>query len=105
MLVAALVSLSVVFVAELGDKSQPERFLHGMASVLFLLLGLWLLFDGGLGLRWVAVGVTAAVGVATAAAAAAAFVCNRRENPQALPPLESSPDPGGPPAGYCLSND
>jgi hypothetical protein len=78
MLAAALVSLSVVFVAELGDKSQPERFLHG---------------------------VTAAVGVATAAAAAAAFVCNRRENPQALPPLESSPDPGGPPAGYCLSND
>jgi hypothetical protein len=105
MLAAALVSLSVVFVAELGDKSQPERFLHGMASVLFLLLGLWLLFDGGLGLRWVAVGVTAAVGVATAAAGAAAFVCNRRENPQALPPLESSPDPGGPPAGYCLSND
>ena len=45
--------------------------------------GLWLLFDGGLGHRWVAVGVTAAVAVATAAATAAAFVRNRREHPQA----------------------
>jgi hypothetical protein len=51
-------------------KRLPEHFLHGMASVLFLLFGLWLLFDGGLGLRWVAVGVIAAVAVATAAAAA-----------------------------------
>jgi uncharacterized membrane protein YfcA len=86
-------------------KRLPERFLHGMASVLFLLFGLWLLFDGGLGLRWVAVGVTVAVAVATAAVAAAAFIRNRRENPQALAPLESSPDPGGPPAGYCPSSD
>jgi Ca2+/H+ antiporter, TMEM165/GDT1 family len=84
-------------------KWFPEHFLHGMASVLFLLFGLWLLFDGGLGLRWVAVVVTAAVAVATAAAAA--FVRNRREHPQAPPPRESSPDPGGPPAGYCPSND
>ncbi|MDT5184541.1 MAG: Ca2+/H+ antiporter, family [Mycobacterium sp.] len=83
----------------------PEHFLHRMASVLFLLFGLWLLFDGGLGLRWVAVAVTAAVAVATAAAAPAAFVRRRREHPPALPPLESSPDPGGPPAGYCRSND
>jgi hypothetical protein len=86
-------------------KRLPEHFLHGMASVLFLLFGLWLLFNGGLGLRWVAVGVSAAVAVATAAAAAAAFVRSRREHPQALPPLESSPDPDGPPAGYCPSND
>jgi hypothetical protein len=86
-------------------KRLPEHFLHGMASVLFLLFGLWLLFDGGLGLRWVAVGITAAVAVATAAAAAAAFVRSRREHPPALLPLESSPDPGGPPAGYCRSND
>jgi Ca2+/H+ antiporter, TMEM165/GDT1 family len=84
-------------------KRLPEHFLHGMASVLFLLFGLWLLFDGGLGLRWVAVGVIAAVAVATAAAAA--VVRKRREHPQALPPLESSPDQSGPPAGYCPSND
>ena len=86
-------------------KRLPEHFLHGMASVLFLLFGLWLLFDGALGLRWVALGVTAAVAVATATAAVVAVVRSRREHPLALPPLESSPDPGGPPAGYCRSND
>ena len=40
-------------------KRLPEHFLHGLASVLFLLFGLWLLLDGALGLLWVAVGVTA----------------------------------------------
>ena len=33
----------------------PSSFLHSLASVLFLLFGLWLLFDGALGLRWAAV--------------------------------------------------
>ena len=50
-------------------KRLPEHFLHGLASVLFLLFGLWLLFDGALGLRWVAVGVTGAVAVVAATAA------------------------------------
>jgi putative Ca2+/H+ antiporter (TMEM165/GDT1 family) len=86
-------------------KRLPEHFLHGVASVLFLLFGLWLLFDGALGLRWVALGVTAAAAAATATAAVVAFVRSRREHPLALPPLESSPDLGGPPAGYCRSND
>src|SRR6478609_6192568 len=166
MLTAALVSLSVVFVAELGDKSQlmtmtyalrhrwwvvlsgvgiasfmvhglsvtighfigatagmvladgvaiavgavlhkrlPEQFLHGLASVLFLLFGLWLLLDGALGLLWVAVGVTGAVAVVATTAAAVTLVRNRREHSLALPPLESSRDRGGSPAGYCRSND
>jgi hypothetical protein len=83
----------------------PEHFLHGMASVLFLLFGLWLLFDEALGLRWVALSVTAAAAVATATAAVMALRRGRREHPLALPPLESSPDLGGPPAGYCQSND
>jgi hypothetical protein len=86
-------------------KRLPEHFLHGMASVLFLLFGLWLLFDGALGLRWVALGVTAAVATATATAALVVLVRSRREHPLALPPLESSPDPAGPLAGYCRSND
>ena len=34
-----------------------------MASVLFLLFGLWLLFDAALGWREVAVAVTASVGL------------------------------------------
>jgi hypothetical protein len=86
-------------------KRLPEHFLHGVASVLFLLFGLWLLFDGALGLRWVALGVTAAVAAATVAAAVVAFVRSRREHPLAFPPLESWSDLGGPPAGYCRSND
>ena len=63
-----------IAVGALLHKRLPEHFLHGMASVLFLLFGLWLLFDGALGLRWVAVGVTAAAAVATATTAAVAFV-------------------------------
>lgn len=42
-------------------KRLPARFLHGSASVLFLLFGLFMFFDGGLGLPWVAVGVTGTV--------------------------------------------
>ena len=53
----------------------------------------------------VALGVTAAAALATATAAAVAYVHSRREHPLELPPLESSPDPGGSPAGYCRSND
>jgi putative Ca2+/H+ antiporter (TMEM165/GDT1 family) len=86
-------------------KRLPEHFLHVLASVLFLLFGLWLLFDGALGLRWVALGVTVAVAVAAATAAAVAFLRARGEDSRAAPTLESSPDPGGPPAGYCPSND
>ena len=73
-------------------KRLPEHFLHGLASVLFLLFGLWLLLDGALGLRWVAISAT--VAVATATAAAVAIVRSRREHPVALRPLESPPDLG-----------
>jgi len=86
-------------------KRLPEHFLHGLASVLFLLFGLWLLLDGALGLLWVAVGVTGAVAVVATTAAAVTLVRNRREHSLALPPLESSRDRGESPAGYCRSND
>ncbi|OSC41490.1 TMEM165/GDT1 family protein [Mycobacterium decipiens] len=46
----------------------PERVLHAVASLLFLLFGLWLLFDDALGFRSVAIAVTAAVVLAAAAA-------------------------------------
>lgn len=55
---------AAIAAGRLMHKRLPERFLHGLASVLFLLFGLWLLFDGALGLRWVAVAVTASVSVA-----------------------------------------
>jgi putative Ca2+/H+ antiporter (TMEM165/GDT1 family) len=70
-------------------KRLPERFLHGVATVLFLLFGLWLLLDGALGLRWVAVGTVAG---AVVTAAAAAVVRGRRTRSLARAPLESSSD-------------
>ncbi len=57
---------AAIATGRLMHKRLPEEFLHGLASVLFLLFGLWLLFDSALGLRWVAVAVTASVTVAVA---------------------------------------
>lgn len=54
---------AAIAAGRLLHRRLPARFLHGLASVLFLLFGLWLLFDSALGLRWVAVAVTASVTV------------------------------------------
>jgi hypothetical protein len=97
-----------IAVGAVMHKRLPERFLHALASVLFLLFGLWLLLDGALGLKWVAIGVTGAAGLAAATAAALTLVRHRRERWLALPPLEPSPEPQGPEAGeagYCRPND
>jgi Ca2+/H+ antiporter, TMEM165/GDT1 family len=75
-----------IAVGALLHKRLPEGFLRGMASVLFLLFGLWLLFDGALGL-WVALGVTAAAALATATAAVVVYIRSRREHPLQLSPL------------------
>ncbi|MEO3759909.1 TMEM165/GDT1 family protein [Mycobacterium sp. B14F4] len=56
-----------IAVGRMMHTRLPARFLHGLASVLFLLFGLWLLFDGALGLRWAAVAITATAGVAALA--------------------------------------
>ena len=50
-------------------RRLPERFLHQAAAALFLLFGLWILFDSALGWRPVAIGVTASVGVTAVLAA------------------------------------
>ena len=50
-----------IAVGAVMHKRLPEHFLHSLASVLFLLFGLWLLFDGALGLRWAALAVTGSV--------------------------------------------
>ena len=73
-------------------KRLPEHFLHVLASVLFLLFGLWLLFDGALGWRWVALAVTGSVAAAAATVAAVSLARRRRRHPLALAPLESSPE-------------
>ena len=96
---------AAIAVGVLLHRRLPERFLHMLASVLFLLFGLWMLVEGALGLRWVAIGVTAAVAVMAAAAAAIVGVRGRDRRSLTLPPLEPLPESGRPSAGYCQSND
>ncbi len=52
-------------------RRLPQQLLHTLASLLFLIFGLWMLFDSALGLRSLAIAATAAVllGAATLAAA------------------------------------
>lgn len=49
-------------------RRLPVRFLHNLASVLFLAFGVWILFDTALGMRWAAVTATASVALIFAAA-------------------------------------
>jgi putative Ca2+/H+ antiporter (TMEM165/GDT1 family) len=67
-------------------KRLPERFLHAMASLLFLLFGLWILFDGAL--RWpvVAIVVTATAGGAAIVVAIVRWAIRQRSS-TSPPPL------------------
>jgi putative Ca2+/H+ antiporter (TMEM165/GDT1 family) len=70
----------------------PARLLHVAASLLFLLFGLWMLFDNALGWRPVAIGVTAGLALAALTAAVtarAAQTFRRRQTEAAI--LETSP--------------
>jgi putative Ca2+/H+ antiporter (TMEM165/GDT1 family) len=81
-------------------KRLPERFLHQMASVLFLLFGLWLLFANALEWQWVAIATTSTVAVAAIVGAVATLVRARRGRHTLPEPLESSPDSRVDEAGY-----
>ncbi|WP_102144909.1 TMEM165/GDT1 family protein [Mycobacterium hubeiense] len=81
-------------------KRLPAGFLHGMASVLFALFGLWLLFDGALGWRGIALAVTGSVALLAGVVATAKLVRRRREHSLALPALEPSPESAGSERGY-----
>ncbi|SON59869.1 hypothetical protein MSIMFI_01356 [Mycobacterium simulans] len=71
----------------------PDQLLHVLASLLFLLFGLWMLFDNALGWRSVAVAVTAAVALAAAAGAVSVRVAQtRRWRRQAAAVSGTSPD-------------
>ncbi len=72
-------------------RRLPQKVLHALASLLFLIFGLWMLFDTALGLRSVAIAVTIAVALA-AATVAAAQTLRRRRNEAA--PAGRSPDIG-----------
>jgi Ca2+/H+ antiporter, TMEM165/GDT1 family len=50
-----------IAVGALLHRRLPQHFLHAIASVLFLLFGLWMLFEGALGWREVALATTGSV--------------------------------------------
>jgi len=60
------------------NQRLPDQLLHVLASLLFLLFGLWMLFDSALGWRSVAIAVTAAVALAAATVATAQTLRRRR---------------------------
>jgi Ca2+/H+ antiporter, TMEM165/GDT1 family len=70
-------------VGTLLHQRLPARLLHTLASLLFLVFGLWMLFDTALGLRSVAVAVTVAVAL-TAVTMAAAQTLRRRRKQAAI---------------------
>ena len=59
-------------------RRLPARFLHLLASLLFLLFGLWILFAGALEMPRLAVGVTASVALLAAGVAAGRWRLRRR---------------------------
>lgn len=79
-----------IAVGAVMHKRLPERFLHYLASVLFLLFGLWLLFDSAFGLKWVAVAVTGSVAAMSAIAVAVRLIAGRTGHLQEPAPLEPS---------------
>ncbi len=72
-------------------RRLPEHLLHILAALLFLMFGLWLLFDSALDWRPAAIGATAAVAVGAATVAAAQTLRRRR--------AEASTAAGPPDAG------
>jgi Ca2+/H+ antiporter, TMEM165/GDT1 family len=77
-----------IVVGRLLHRRLPERFLHGVAALLFLLFGLWMLFDTALGWPTVAVASTAGVAAAAVITAAVRVTTNRRR----ASARESSPE-------------
>lgn len=82
-----------IAVGALLHKRLPDRFLRSMASVLFLLFGLWLLFDNALGLPQVAVATTTMVATAGLVATAVGIAKRRRARAAPAPAHDSSSDP------------
>jgi putative Ca2+/H+ antiporter (TMEM165/GDT1 family) len=78
MVVADAVAIAV---GRLLHRRLPEGVLHMMASLLFLLFGLWILFDGALSRPGWALGVTATVAVAAVLAALSRWSLRRGAQP------------------------
>jgi Ca2+/H+ antiporter, TMEM165/GDT1 family len=60
------------------NRRLPNQLLHVLASLVFLMFGLWMLFDSALGWRPVAIAVTAAMALAAAIVATAQTLRRRR---------------------------
>lgn len=82
-----------IVVGAMLHKRLPEGFLHTVASVLFLMFGLWMLFDAALGWRVVALAATGGVAVAALLVAVARTVRARRARATSTVPRESSSEP------------
>ncbi len=76
-------------VGMLLHQRLPEQLLHVLASLLFLMFGIWMLFNNALGWRSVAIAVTVTVAVAAVTAAAAQ---TRRRRKTEASPTGSPPD-------------
>ncbi|WP_422743884.1 TMEM165/GDT1 family protein [Mycobacterium sp. WMMD1722] len=82
-----------IVVGAMLHKRLPEGFLHAMASVLFLLFGLWMLFDAALGWRTVAVVVTGGATAVVAAVTITRYVRARRGRGAPTTERDPSPEP------------
>ncbi|BCI55799.1 UPF0016 family membrane protein [Mycolicibacterium litorale] len=82
-----------IVVGAMLHKRLPEGFLHAMASVLFLLFGLWMLFDTALGWRVVALAATGSVAAVVLTVSVVRAVRARRAGTQPSAPRESSTEP------------
>lgn len=94
-----------IIVGRLLHRRLPERFLHNMAAFLFLVFGLWLLFDNALGWPTVAVGATTLVALSAIAALVVGAVRRRRARRDTPSTLDSSPGSASIRIGYCHPND
>jgi putative Ca2+/H+ antiporter (TMEM165/GDT1 family) len=88
----ALADGVAIAVGSVLHKRLPERFLHQLASVLFLLFGLWMLLEGALGWRWVAIGATGSAAAAAVVLATIAMLRRRTSDQMTPTPLEGSRD-------------
>lgn len=77
-------------VGTLLHQRLPQKPLHVLASLLFLIFGLWMLFDMALGWHWVAVAATAVV----TAAAATMAIANALRGRKTVPSLAGQPPDG-----------
>ena len=88
-----------IVVGRLMHKRLPERFLHYLASVLFLIFGLFMFVNGVLGLPGLATAVAAATGGIAALVAVTAWIRRRRTA------AESAPEPAAVDADSAAARD